>query len=95
MTQTKTKKVEYWRWPEETWVNPDIDWKAGKFVTAGIDVGSVSTQAVIMVDGKLYAYSNQRTGSDSPESATPAAPTSCTGPRSGRCSIWAARTARR
>jgi benzoyl-CoA reductase subunit A len=70
MTQTKTKKVEYWRWPEETWVNPDIDWKAGKFVTAGIDVGSVSTQAVIMVDGKLYAYSNQRTGSDSPESAT-------------------------
>jgi len=29
----------------------------------------VSTQAVIMVDGELYAYGNTRTGSDSPNSA--------------------------
>jgi bzd-type benzoyl-CoA reductase Q subunit len=34
-----------------------------------VDVGSVSTQAVILVDGKLYAYSNMRTGSSSPDSA--------------------------
>jgi bzd-type benzoyl-CoA reductase Q subunit len=60
---------EYWRWPEGKWVNPDIDWEKGKFITAGIDVGSVSTQAVIMVDGELYAYGNTRTGSDSPNSA--------------------------
>jgi benzoyl-CoA reductase subunit A len=65
----EAKKVEYWRWPETAWVNPDVDWQKGKLITAGVDVGSVSSQAVIMVDGQLYAYSNTRTGSDSPESA--------------------------
>jgi len=65
----EAKKVEFWRWPETSWVNPDVDWKKGKFVTAGVDVGSVSSQAVIMVDGQLYAYSNTRTGSNSPDSA--------------------------
>lgn len=65
----EAKTVEFWRWPETSWVNPGIDWKSGKFVTAGVDVGSVSSQAVVMVDGKLYAYSNTRTGSDSPDSA--------------------------
>jgi bzd-type benzoyl-CoA reductase Q subunit len=63
------KKVEFWRWPETTWINPNIDWKTGKYITAGVDVGSVSSQTVIMVDSNLYAYSNTRTGSDSPESA--------------------------
>jgi benzoyl-CoA reductase subunit A len=65
----EAEKVEYWRWPEAAWVNPDIDWKKGKFITAGVDIGSVSSQAVIMVDSQLYAYSNTRTGSDSPDSA--------------------------
>jgi len=60
---------EYWRWPESHWTNPDIDWKAGAIVSAGIDVGSVSSQAVVLVDGQLYSYSNMRTGSDSPQSA--------------------------
>lgn len=32
-------------------------------------MGSVSSQAVVTVDGKLFCYSNMRTGSDSPESA--------------------------
>jgi bzd-type benzoyl-CoA reductase Q subunit len=62
-------KRENWRWEESRWHNKDIDWKKGKAVTVGIDVGSVSSQAVIMVDGELYAYSNMRTGSDSPNSA--------------------------
>jgi bzd-type benzoyl-CoA reductase Q subunit len=62
-------KIENWRWEESRWHNPDIDWKKGKAVTAGIDVGSVSSQAVIMVDGELFAYSSMRTGSDSPNSA--------------------------
>jgi benzoyl-CoA reductase subunit A len=62
-------KQEFWRWPETNWVNPDIDWKKGKVITAGVDVGSVSTQAVVMVDGELFAYGNTRTGSDSPNSA--------------------------
>jgi len=65
----EVKKREYWRWPEAAWVNPDIDWKKGKFITAGVDVGSVSSQSVIMADGELYAFSSTRTGSDSPNSA--------------------------
>jgi len=60
---------EFWRWPETRWTNPDINWRQGKIITAGVDVGSVSTQAVVMVDGELYAFSNTRTGSDSPDSA--------------------------
>ena len=60
---------EFWRWAESNWVNPDIDWKAGRFVTVGIDVGSVSSQSVVMVDGQVYAYGNMRTGSDRPNSA--------------------------
>jgi len=60
---------ECWRWPESSLVNPDIDWKRGKLVTAGVDVGSVSSQAVVTVDGELFAYSSTRTGSDSPGSA--------------------------
>lgn len=63
------EEKEYWRWVESSWVNPDIDWRKGKIITAGIDIGSVSTQAVIMVDGELFAYSNMRTGSSSPDSA--------------------------
>lgn len=62
-------KKEFWRWPESRWTNPEIDWKKGKYITAGIDVGSVSTQGVIMVDGELYCYGNMRTGSNSPDSS--------------------------
>ncbi len=68
MVQDATKQ-EYWRWPEGTWVNPTMQWKEGEIITAGVDVGSVSSQGVILVDGELYAFSNTRTGSDSPNSA--------------------------
>ncbi|MHB8918375.1 MAG: benzoyl-CoA reductase, bzd-type, subunit Q [Desulfocucumaceae bacterium] len=60
---------EFWRWTEYNWMNPDLDWRKAKIITAGVDVGSVSTQAVIMLGGELYAFSNMRTGSDSPNSA--------------------------
>lgn len=60
---------EYWRWPESRWTSPDINWKNGDIISAGVDVGSVSSQAVVMVDDQLFCYSNTRTGSDSPESA--------------------------
>jgi benzoyl-CoA reductase subunit A len=63
------EKAEFWRWPETYWVNPAIDWHKGKLVTVGVDVGSVSSKCVIMVDGAIYAYSSMRTGSDSPDSA--------------------------
>jgi bzd-type benzoyl-CoA reductase Q subunit len=62
-------KTEYWRWTEYRKTMPGVDWKNAEIVSAGVDVGSVSSQAVIMADGKLYAYSNMRTGSDSPQSA--------------------------
>lgn len=62
-------RQEFWRWEETNWVSPDVSWQDGEFVTSGIDVGSVSSQAVIMVDGRVYAYGNMRTGSDSPSSA--------------------------
>jgi len=61
--------VEYWRWKEYNWHDPELDPRAAQVLSGGVDVGSVSSQAVIMADGKLYAYSNMRTGSDSPESA--------------------------
>ena len=66
---SEIKKNEYWRWNESNWKNPEIqDWH-GSVITAGVDIGSTSTQAVIMVDSQLYAYSNMRTGNNSPNSA--------------------------
>jgi benzoyl-CoA reductase subunit A len=62
-------KQEFWRWTESNWKAPDIDWKAAEYITAGIDVGSVSSQAVVLVDGIIFAYANTRTGSNSPDSA--------------------------
>lgn len=63
------QQVEYWRWKEYNWKNQDIDWKKASIITAGVDVGSTSSQAVIMCDGELYAYASMRTGSNSPDSA--------------------------
>jgi bzd-type benzoyl-CoA reductase Q subunit len=63
------QKHAFWRWDESNWKNSDIDWNSAKFITVGIDVGSVSSQAVIMADGQIFAYGNMRTGSDSPDSA--------------------------
>ena len=60
---------EFWRWTESRWRDPDRDWKGAREVTAGVDVGSVSSQAVVLVDGRLWAYANIRTGSNSPDSA--------------------------
>jgi len=60
---------EYWRWPEYRRTVPDKDWKDADVISAGVDIGSVSSKAVIMTDGELYAYSIMRTGSSSPDSA--------------------------
>lgn len=63
------EKKEFWRWDEYNWKATDRDWKEAKVVTGGVDVGSVSSQAVIMTDGEVYAYANMRTGYNSPQSA--------------------------
>jgi len=60
---------EFWRWKEYNWRDESINPKLVKILSAGVDIGSVSSQAVILADGQLYAYSNMRTGSDSPDSA--------------------------
>ncbi len=63
---------EYWRWSESTWQNPAIaDWRGG-LVTAGVDIGSTSSQAVVMVDGQIFTYASIRTGNSSPDSASQA-----------------------
>jgi benzoyl-CoA reductase subunit A len=63
------EKKEFWRWTESNWKNPDLDWEDAKLITVGVDVGSVSSQAVVMADGEILAYGNMRTGADSPDSA--------------------------
>jgi len=65
-------KPEFWRWPESRWRNPEIDWTKGGVITCGIDVGSISTECVIMIDGELYSYGSVRTGSGSSDSAVKA-----------------------
>ena len=62
-------KPQYWRWTESNWVNPDIVWQNAEWITVGVDVGAVSSQAVIVADGGILAYGNTRTGSNSPDSA--------------------------
>ncbi len=63
------EKREYWRWKEYRKTVSGKDWKNGEIVTAGIDIGSVSSKAVIMIDGKVFALAVRRTGSSSPDSA--------------------------
>jgi bzd-type benzoyl-CoA reductase Q subunit len=62
-------QTEYWRWEESRWISPDIDWKKAGIITAGVDIGSVSSKALVMCDGQIYCYSNMRTGYQSTENA--------------------------
>lgn len=64
-----TDQKEFWRWGERAWQAPALDWRDSGPLTVGIDVGSVSSQAVILVDGKLLSFFSTRTGSSSPDSA--------------------------
>ncbi len=64
-----TPAPEFWRWEERRWHDPAADPRAASVLSAGVDVGSVSSQAVVLVDGELYAWASMRTGSSSPNSA--------------------------
>lgn len=59
---SETKPQEYWRWPEYRHTVSDKDWHNTKIITAGVDVGSVGSKAVVVLDGELYSYSVMRTG---------------------------------
>ncbi len=63
------QRRDFWRWKEYNRYNPGIDWKKAGVITCGVDVGSVSSQCVIMCNGQLYAVASIRTGSSSPDSA--------------------------
>jgi len=63
------KSGEFWRWREYRNTMPNMDWHNAKIVTAGVDIGSVGSKAVVMLDGELYAYSVARTGGVSEETA--------------------------
>jgi bzd-type benzoyl-CoA reductase Q subunit len=67
--ENKEKKTEYWRWLEYHSVMPGKEWKNAKILTAGVDVGSVGSKAVVMADGEVYSWSVMRTGSNSSDSA--------------------------
>lgn len=69
MTGGPDPEREFWRWPESRWTSPDVEWRDGEVVAAGVDVGSVSSQAVVLVDGDLYCHASRRTGASSPDSA--------------------------
>ena len=68
--ETVPDKKEFWRWQENVWIDDTKDWKTAKIITCGIDVGSVSSQAVLVIDGELYGFNSMRTGNNSPDSAT-------------------------
>ena len=67
--ENKKQKVDYWRWLEYRSIMPGRDWKNADVITAGVDVGSVGSKAVIMADGEIYSWSVMRTGSNSSDSA--------------------------
>lgn len=55
---------EYGRWPESAWTSETLDWRKAEHISAGVDVGTTSTQAVIMCDGQLFSYVSFATGID-------------------------------
>jgi bzd-type benzoyl-CoA reductase Q subunit len=61
--------VEFWRWREYNHIVPGKKWTNKDVITAGVDVGSVGSKAVIMINGEAYSWGVARTGSNSPESA--------------------------
>jgi bzd-type benzoyl-CoA reductase Q subunit len=65
----KEEKTCYWKWQEYHKVVPGRDWKNADVITAGVDIGSVGSKAVVMTDGEVYSWSVMRTGSNSPDSA--------------------------
>ena len=42
-------------------INDQLDWKKAKAIVAGVDVGAVSSKAVILLDGQPYAVSQVTT----------------------------------
>ena len=67
---TDQDSVEFLRWKEYQRVVKGKTWNNKDIITAGVDVGSVGSKAVILINGEIYAWGIARTGSNSPESAS-------------------------
>jgi bzd-type benzoyl-CoA reductase Q subunit len=65
----KDEITRYWKWQEYHKIVAGRDWKNADVITAGVDIGSVGSKAVVMTDGEVYSWSVMRTGSNSPDSA--------------------------
>lgn len=46
---------------EHASINEQLDWTKAKVIAAGVDIGAVSSKAVILLDGQPYAFSQVRT----------------------------------
>jgi predicted CoA-substrate-specific enzyme activase len=46
---------------ENASINGQLDWKKAEVIAAGVDIGAVSSKALILLDGKPYAFSQVRT----------------------------------
>ena len=63
MTLNYSTKKDY------AWHSVDYDWQQAEVITAGVDVGSTTSQAAILGDRRILAYSSLWTGADDPYSA--------------------------
>ena len=61
--------TEHFNWREYTWNAAKMDWRRAKMITAGVDVGSSASKAVVMADGALLAYSILWSGVNNRDSA--------------------------
>lgn len=50
-------KAEFWKWPEVEGKSTGVDCRNASVITAGVDIGAISSKAAILSDGKLAAYS--------------------------------------
>lgn len=69
---TAPSNLEFWRWQEYHRTLEGKEWSSKDIITAGVDVGSVSSKAAVMANGEAYSWGITRTGSNSPESASKA-----------------------
>jgi predicted CoA-substrate-specific enzyme activase len=60
----KSMTQEYWKWSESRWTSNHVHWRKAKTITAGLDIGAVSSQAVVLCDDELYCYANNYTSED-------------------------------
>lgn len=68
-SRSDASRPAFGQWPESCWRDPQIAWDEARHIAAGVDVGSVSSQAVLVADGRVLAYASLRTGYGSADSA--------------------------